>query len=279
MPQLQAQDFVNFARILTATPGNTGQVTRWNDTQMVSLVDRAVKHAVGEIFFPESRVTFLSQANVQEYPTDPRGLGVHQIKRVYVNGQLASPSNIETLIGAQTDNWDQSGSGSATLGSGAPIGTGGGGQPQMSIATPITPPYLNSWGAPRPSAASFFPGQPPRFYTRGGVIGIVPMVVGAWIAIDCVLVPATLTKLTDAVVVPDNFMEAVSWKVCEYANFADSASPGTADSRNFASAKYEKEIRKLKTFKRQYEIENVGAVPDTQRRYWRIGGNRVGFGS
>lgn len=273
---LQAGDYVAQERVLLSTP-NSSTNTRWIDADLLQLTTRAVRHVVAQVFFPESRVSIQTVANQQLYSVDPRGLGVHQIKRVYVNGQLATPTDIGRMEGDQTGNYDQSGYGSAASGGDGPTGAGGGGQPQWTVATPVSAPFLNSYGTPR-ATQNFYPGGPPRFYTRGGLIGIVPMInANAWITVDCVMVPDALTTLTDPVTLPDEMFDAVVWKVCEFAAFADSQSPGTADQRNYAMGQYREELKNIRTWKRQFEIENTASVPNTNRKFFRYGMNRTGF--
>jgi hypothetical protein len=276
---LTGATFVNQARLLLATPNSTTS-TRWTDADLLALTDRAIKHVVGKLFFPDSRVTIQIKPYQQLYQTDPRGIGVHQIKRVYVNGQLCAPTTIYTMEGDQRDIYDQSGIGTPTYGSDTPAGAGGGGQPQWSVLTPTTAPYLTTFGPPAPTSQTSYPGQSPRYYLRGGMIGIVPMILPTgYITIDCVLVPDTLTALNQPVILPDEFVDAVVWKVCEYGAFGDSQSPGSADQRNYAAAQYNMELKNLRTWKRQFEVENVAAVPETMRSFWRYGGNRTGVSS
>jgi len=275
---------ISWVRQQLATP-NSSQ-PRWNTQQTVAAIDRATKAVVARIFFPESRCSIYTIQNKAEY-TLPRAW--HQIIAVWVNGQLASPTSRETLQGDQIFMYDQSAQGGTGLSGGgvaAPAGAVGGAQPQWTVQTPTTYPFLNSFGAPRPSAAPFYPGQPPRYYVRSGSIGIVPAPApGTWLVVDAVLVPETLSTPTQespispqqALCVPDNFMDAITARVLTYANMADKDQVAQTQASG-ADALYEKELRILRTWKRQYSSDDQGPYMQTYRGGYRIGGNRVAGG-
>jgi hypothetical protein len=274
-----AADLVAQSRVLLATP-NSATSTRWNNTDLLQIIDRAVKYVVGVLYFPNSRINLQLQQHKQLYQIDqrqpPNANGVHRIDRVYVNGQQCSPVNIGELGGDQLDIYDQSATGTPAYGADSPMGAGGGAQPQWTVATPTTAPFLNAWGAPRPTQAPFFPGQPPRFYVRGGFIGIVPMMLpSGWITIDCVMVPNTLQTVNDPVDVPDRYFDTICWKVCEYGKYSD---PGqeSLQAAEVAERKVVEGLKDLRTWKRQFEIENTASIPDTGRAWFSYGGNRVG---
>ena len=96
-------------------------------------------------------------------------------------------------------------------------------------------------------------------------------VLAAPMAMTALLFPVLL--LTDAVVVPDNFMDAIGWKMCEYAQMADDSAQ-SADQRNYAGQKAEMEIRYLRTWKRQYSLDDGQIYPATDRSNYRFGLNR-----
>ncbi len=266
-----AQDCVNFARILLATPG--GSTTRWTDAQLITLTDRAVKFAVARVRFPETRLTIAATpAGQQEYAMPE----MHEVKRVYVNGQICVLvyGSIDTLEGRQALVEDQTGSGVQAPGSGGPPGAGGMMQPSWVMQTPVSYPFINNWGVPAPIAQPWGAGSRPRAYLRGGSIGVVPAPgASSYLVVEGVRVPTTLQNLTDAVVVPDNFMDAIGWKMCEYAQMADDSAQ-SADQRNYAGQKAEMEIRYLRTWKRQYSLDDGQIYPATDRSNYRFGLNR-----
>jgi hypothetical protein len=263
---------IGLERIAIATV--SGSNVRWSDAQLTTLTDRAVKWVVGQVFFPESRVFFTTQG-MQEYQLPE----LHTIKRVYANGQLVVPSNLETLSGNQILLYDQTGQGLAQPGIGptaAPPGAGGFAQPQYSITTPVSAPYLNAWGIPAPLTQPYSPGQRPRYYPRSGAIGFVPALgPGAIVTVDCVLVPTLPDDPGDNLVVPDQFVDAIVWKVCDYTSFSDN--DDRAGAKNMiATQKSMNEIRTLRTWVRQVAID-VEQYPMTFRGSYKIGGHRAGY--
>lgn len=267
-----ASDAIAYERILLAAPSGNNQ--RWSDTQLLSLTDRAVKKAVAQVLFPESRLTLVTPVNQQEYPLPE----MHGISRVYLNGQRVTPvpGNIDTLEGSQILFNDDTGSGIPVAGSGAPPGAGGQMQPQWMVQTPVAYPFLNSWGAPKPNAQPWFQGQPPRFYRRSGSIGIVPPPgPAAQLVVEGIRVPTTLTATTQSIIVPDNFIEAIANWVVYRALAADKDELSQQMSRN-ALGDFDREIRTLRTWKRQYTGDDDQILPMTYRGRYRYGGHRNG---
>lgn len=270
-------DCLAYERILLATP--SGANVRWSDSQLITLTDRAVKSLVAAILFPESRLTLTGGtiANQQEYVLPE----MHEVYRVYLNGQIIVkvPGNIDTLEGRQILFDDQTGQGTPIAGSGGP-GGGGTSQPAWTIQTPVAYPFLNSWGSPAPNAQPWFNGQRSRFYRRGGSIGLVstPSASGEMLVVEGVRIPTTLTATTQTVIVPDNFMEAIANFVCYRALSADKDDLAMQMSDRFYTA-YDKEVRKLRTWRRQYSEDDAALLPLTYRQSFAIGGHRVGSSS
>lgn len=265
-------DAIAYERILLNTPSGPAN-TRWSDADLLSLTDRAVKHLVSRIYFPESRMTLTAPGNKQEFSLPE----VHAIYRVYLNGQICvrTPGNIDTLEGRQIGYDDQTATGAIPSGGGGATG-GTTMLPQWAVQTPTSYPYLNNWGAPSPLAQPFYPGQRPRYYIRGGSIGIVPApAANVTITIDCVRVPSTLTATSQAIVVPDNFLEGIANFVVYRALGADK-DPLSAQLAREAQADYEKQIRELRTWKRQYTLDDDQIMPLTYRGAYRFGGHRAG---
>jgi len=101
------QECRDYLRILLATPG--GSVTRWNDANLITLIDQEVKDLVAAIYFPQTRLVWSNINNQQEFPLPE----VHRIDRVYLNGRriVETYGNIDTLEGRQILHDDQSGQG------------------------------------------------------------------------------------------------------------------------------------------------------------------------
>jgi hypothetical protein len=267
---MQVQDILNNARDLSNTP-NTNN-SRWSNDMLTRRADRAIKSLVARIYFPESRLTLTAPGNEQEFDLPE----MHAIYRVYLNGQICVevPGNVDTLEGDQIHFNDQTGQGAVPAGGGGAAG-GTFSQPQWAIQTPLAYPYLNSWGAPSPVAQPWFAGQRPRYYRRGGYIGFVPApTAGVIITIDCVRVPTTLTiptVLTQTVVVPDNFMDAITYRMLDEMLHAD-RDQATAAIGTMYGQKYEQEVRRLRTWKRQYAIEDDQFQMLNYRGSYKIGG-------
>lgn len=269
---MQVSDALAYERILLASPG--GANTRWSDAQLITLTDLAVKAMVARVLFPESRIMFTTVAGQQEY-TLPE---MHGIYRVYVNGQRISetPGNIDTLEGSQIDFDDSTGSGSVAVGSGAPGSAGGQMQPQWVVQTPVTYPFLNAWGAPTPRAQPWFPGQSPRYYLRGGTLGIVPAPIsaGATITVEGVRVPDTLYTADQSIIVPSNFLEGIANYVLYRACSADKDELSIQMSRA-ALADFDREVRVQRTWKRQFSKDDEQLLPLTYRGAFKYGMNRA----
>lgn len=267
-----ASDAIAYERILLSAVAGGNQ--RWSDAALLTLTDRAVKMTVAKVLFPESRLSLTTTANLQEYALPE----MHGIARIYLNGQRLTPvpGNIDTLEGSQILFNDDTGTGTPVAGSGGPPGAGGAMQPEWVVQTPVSYPYLNTWGAPKPNAQPWFQGQPPRFYRRSGSIGVVPAPNGAFsLVVEGVRVPSTLTSTGQTVIVPDNFMEAIANWVMYRALAADKDELAQQMSRN-ALNDFDREIRTLRTWKRQYTGDDDQILPMTYRGRYRYGGNRSG---
>lgn len=265
-----ASDCLAFERILLATPGVAPN--RWPDPNLITLTDRAVKTMVERIVFPESRLTQIV-GNYQELQLPD----MHRIYRVYMNGQICveTPGNIDTLEGDQIGFSDQTAQGTVPSGGGGALG-GTQAQPQWAVQTPLSYPFLNSWGVPSPRAMPFFPGQRPRYYRRGGFIGFEPPAAsGATVTIDCVMVPTTLTGTGQNVIVPDQFLDGIAFRVLSQALRADRDPVVRALAGDWAND-FEKEIRLKRTWKRQFSLEDDQFQQLTYRNAYRIGGHRTG---
>ena len=304
---------------MLATPA--GSNVRWNDNQLVALTDRAQKRLVAETRFPETRLTLLTDAN-QQWFVLPDLHVVHRVylngqpvvpvpggQTTLEGGQIllwdqtgsAGTSTIGSAAGLSSGTYEpfggslvpsggSSGGTTATppstppsfVGSAIPPGSSGSMEPQWTVQTPTSYPFLNAWGAPAPEAQPWFSGQRPRYWIEGGVLFVTPAPAAPTVlCIDCVAVPATLTKTTDALSVPDNYLDGivnyVMWRAAS-ANAMSDRSPAAAQNRQDALNELVLEERKLRTWKRQFSLESDQTLVLTYRGAFQVGGNRVGDG-
>lgn len=272
---MQAQDVVSLVRTLLneSTPGQ-----RWTDAQLLQFTDRAQKQVLRTLKWPESRFVLTTTPNVQEYQIPE----VVRMLRVYLNGQPLVATNIPTLEGQQIQLNDQTGSGG---GPGGLVNTGtapslvsGQYTPQWTGQVAASYPVASALSAPSPSAQPWMVGMRPRYYMRGGMIGLVPPPLGAYpLVMDCIAQPATLTNLTDTCVLPDIALDAISWTVCEFCYYADPQNQGAGDSRNFATAEKQKAMQEVRAWKREYDgVGPKGPNILPQRAFYTAGQNKIG---
>lgn len=271
-------DCVTRARQLLNDPNNTG---RWSDNTLLGYLSEAQQVLIRDIQFPESRIIIDTIADQQEYST-PELITVY---RVYMNGQLLVPQDLQTLEGHQIQQYDQglaSGArepGTQAPGSGGPAGNLGNYTPAVWVEPPATYPVANNWGTPGPDAGPWTPvsvGGRPIYYWRGGFIGIVPAPAagGYSLTIDCLIVPTDVTTLGQTMLFANNMRMALVWKMVEYAKFSDDDDTAARQAQ-VAMSNYEKEMRKLRINRRQYDGDSK-RMPKflTQRSFFQKGNNR-----
>jgi hypothetical protein len=254
-------------------PSSSG---RWSDATLISFYNQAASQLVRDVEFPQSRIIGQTIMNQQEYPL-PEFI---RIIRVYVAGQLVVPTSLQVLEGHQIEVYDQGqGDGiSQTVpatGSGGPPGVVPGFAPGWVVQSPASYPVSNSWGPPAPSSQVWFNGQRPRYYFRGGSIGLVPAPSGIVdIVIEGLRVPTPVINLTDAIPFPFNYGQALAWKVCELAKFSDD-DDRAADQRNYAAQQYEIHMRRIRQINKSYDGDGPRR-PNfrTYRGFYYKGNNR-----
>ncbi|MDE2097418.1 MAG: hypothetical protein KGL39_09255, partial [Patescibacteria group bacterium] len=181
-----------------------------------------------------SQAYVVSRGNEYELPQ------LVKILRVYLadtagDQQPLVPTDLQTAAGIVAGTWDQT---SGTI-QGAPQ---------------YTPQYLAQQGTAFPVASQF--GRPsltvpwqnvslgtqrPMYYLRGGFLGVLPPPLTTYtVKMDYVPQPPTLVANGDQSLFPDNFTDALAYKVLEYMAISDDNS--RADSFR---ARYEQECRKL----------------------------------
>lgn len=117
--------------------------------------------------------------------------------------------------------------------------------------------------------------QRPMYYLRGGYIGVVPVPIlttpATYLMLDYIPAPPALVNTPDNSIFPDIFLEAISWKMVEYASYSDHNS-----AQMQAAQMYQNEIDKKITpwIQRIQATKPKTLVPITKRTYFRRGGIR-----
>lgn len=117
--------------------------------------------------------------------------------------------------------------------------------------------------------------QRPMYYLRGGYIGVVPVPIlttpATYLMIDYIPAPPALVNSPDNSIYPDIFLEAITWKMVEFASYSDHNS-----AQMQAAQMYENEITKKLTpwIQRIQATKPKTLVPITKRTYFRRGGIR-----
>jgi hypothetical protein len=189
-----------------------------------------------------------------------------------------------SVSGGATEQYVASGAlltGGASDGNAGPPGPRGLGSPAWfstpQVTTPITAPFLCGIS---PTNQMFCQGQRPRFYRRGGSLGIVPAPQGGQtLVVDCVRVPNTLVNLTDTIIVPSNFKAAICWGAARLAWGANDSDRGQQQYET-AARRYQTELSTLYTWMRQYGLDDPAPLPGPQiRQFFQVGGFQNGEGT
>ena len=245
---MQLLDYRSFVRVLLAEPSQVA-VGRWSDTDLNNFINQAMTQVALDIDWPESTYSGYTISTTQEYQM-PETL---KILRVYLAGQQLVPTTIPALGGEQIEVWDQSTPNK---------------QPQWVYQPPVSYPYLQATCGNGINAGNtpWTQGERPRFYPRGGNIGFVPAPNGVYfVQIDLIPQPPLLVADTDVSIYQTTFTDAICWKACEYAMFADSNAMLSTCSQN-----YMQEIAKLRSWKADYQkMLPRGVFPITQRTYFQ----------
>ena len=269
-----AQQIVTLARNDLSDSATQG---RFSDAAMLLWTQVVVNRMTRRILFPESRIQFSTSAYQQEYPLPE----ILRTLRVYLAGQLLTPTTVQVLEGHQIQMYDQSGNqGAPTQQGGGPAGNAGTASPQWTLATPANYPVLTALGWPRPDAVPWFVGSPPRYYFRGGVIGFVPMPAGTvTVTIDCVLEPQPIPSLASNLLIPDSWVECAASGVVAKAMGSD-RDAFTDHARETSMANFEQEIKNLIATKRRYDGDAPrGPKVLTGRSFYSHAARRYNSGS
>jgi hypothetical protein len=262
-------DAIAYERLLLGEPNN-GQ--RWSDAQMVLFNDRAQKQIMRDLKWPPTPFFFNTIPGITEYAQDEPE--ILRILRLYVAGQPLVRTTKALLQGQQIQFDDQTGSGGGPNAFGAIIT--GMYTPQWTGTPQANYPVASSLGYPSPNAQPGYPGQRPRYYLDGARIGLWPTPSGAYpVYVDAVKMPPDLV-LTGDFVLPDGSMDAIAWYVCMQAYFSDRSESGSSESRQAAAQEYDKALRELRTWVRQYDgFGPRGPKPLAYRAFGRSTINRA----
>jgi hypothetical protein len=246
---MQAQDCI---ALLQTELGDTS-FARFTQATYLQWIDRANKRVVRDTLFPDSRIVQQTVQNKQLYVFPP----LIKVYAIYVAGQLIVPSDLPTIEGRQIQQWQENPNPSSTVspGSDGPAGSQGPYAPNWVVQTPLSYPVSNGWAqSVAPDAQPWWLGQRPRYYWRGGQLGLVPAPSNSTpvdIVIDCVRLPDTVNSPSQTLTTPDNFLDAIVWAACAIAKFADDGARA-ADQRDYAENRYAQEIRALKEWRSEF---------------------------
>ena len=240
---------------------------RWSDAAVLNFIDRGNKRIVGDVLFPDSKVIQSTVANKQLYQW-PLML---RTDALYVAGELIVPSRIETLEGRGLWTWDASNVNNLpTVGSDAPAGTVGAQAPAWTVTEPVSyPDATGTWCQPAPptpavEAQAWNDLQRPRYYWRGGFLGISPPPANSspvvQMQLDGVRQPDTIVADNQTLTTPDNFMECIVFAGIALAFFNDTSATGT-QKQQAAEETYGMHKRRIMRWRGMYE----GPLPNLVR--------------
>jgi hypothetical protein len=259
---------------------------RFTAADVAALATRAQNQLAFEVDFPQATQNYLLVTGQQEYQlTD-----LMKIMRVYT--AVFNPDNpnfpyafkqeligtdIYTLEGDILQTYDNS-SGTRQ------------GYPQQSsqyitqqpeaypvVNVPIGGPYPtkspwhNNFQSPNGNGG----GSRPQYYLRGGYIGIVPIPIqgtpATYLLLDYIPAPPALVNTPDNSIFPDTFLEAIVWKMVEFASYSDHNS-----AQIQAAQMYQNEVTNKLTpwIQRIQATKPKTLVPITKRTYFKRGGIR-----
>ena len=149
---------------------------------------------------------------------------------------------------------------------------------QYITQPPIAYPQIQApIGGPYPTKLPWNVAANPRpqYYLRGGYIGVVPIPLqtnpATYLMLDYIPAPPALVNTPDNSIFPDIFLEAITWKMVEYASYSDHNS-----AQGQAAQMYQNEVTNKITpwIQRIQATKPKTLVPITKRTYFRRGGIR-----
>lgn len=217
---MQAGTLITSARNKYGVPASSN---RWNDTNLLQLLNDAASAIATETDFPEASHPIPTVAGQREYQM----IDCVKVLRCYLiqNGVFQTPlpgTDIPTLEGDILMTYDQS---SGVI-QGAPQRS-----PQFIAEAAQQYPLTNS---PQtgivPTAMPYFSvtasGQRGEYYHRGGTIGVVPPPAqsGLILAVDHVPLQPLVSVDSNLMIYPTVYTDALTWKMCAYMAASDRSS-------------------------------------------------------
>lgn len=258
-----ASEIISPARVLGKDPAPG----TYSDATLLAQLDMICIDIMNRVRFPYARISTATVAGQQEYqlPETPidDGMGC-----VYLNGQLLSKTEVSELQGQQIGYFDQSGFGTQSAGSGGPTANAGAFVPAWTVQPPESFPVPN-YQTLRTMSAPWVSGSAPKYYLRGGSIGIVPApnasakvvngvpvpnlvidlcitnaYLGPYTWNGTMSIPPALTATGQRIWYPSNFKPALMWSLVEIIGAADDTGM-TKEARDNAAAKARDQVNQL----------------------------------
>lgn len=176
-----------------------------------------------------------------------------QIDRVYVNGQPIVPTSIPALEGTDIEYYDMS------------VGN----LPQWNQQPYASFPVQSGQQGYPQGLGPFYVGQRPRYYMRGGNLGLVPSPSGSFtLQVDGVGVPPPLVNQNDIDIFPSFAKYTIAHKAAELAFLADK----NPDSAQAQAMEYKANEKELITWRRSL-VKNLPRGPRVigYRHFWSRG--------
>ena len=260
---------------------------RFTAADVAQLATRAQNQLAFEVDFPQATLNILLVPGQQEYQL----MDLMKIMRVYTAAyNPANPNypfsfkqeligtDIYTLEGDVIQQYnrpsfqDQNPSASLTYNFNQ-----GCNQPNYSQPYPTKLPWegCGPQGNNGSNGVVQYHNQRPMYYMRGGYIGVVPVPIltnpETYLMLDYIPAPPPLVNTPDNSIFPDTFLEAIVWKMVEFASYSDHNS-----AQMQAAQMYQNEIDKKITpwIQRIQATKPKTLVPITKRTYFRRGGIR-----
>lgn len=249
-------EIINQTRILLDEPDPTD---RWSDANLTALINQSQLAVALELTsFPEATYYYTGGTipGQQEYQLP----AIISVLRVYIAGQPIVPTSIAKMEGAQIELFDQTA---------ANFQTQWRSQPEESY--PVANAEL---GFPSSSMMPWNQAQRPKFYLRGGSLGIVPTPSSnSLFQIDVVPTPPRLVSDSTAggqnsqqSIYPYKFLDAIVWKTAEQCYYSDK----NLQQSQVARQNFELELGKLRSWHMNLaHHEPQSFIPVTYRSYFQ----------
>jgi hypothetical protein len=262
---------------------------RFTAADVAQLATRAQNQLAFEVDFPQATLNIPLVPGQQEYQL----VDLMKILRVYtaiynadnVNfpymfkheliGTDLSTLNGEILETYSSARWDAINSSASFTPTGPPFGGPGCRTSGQPYPTKLPWQFDGFQGTNGSNGVGNYHHQRPMYYLRGGYIGVVPVPItttpATYLMMDYTPAPPALVNTPDNSIFPDIFLEAISWKMIEYASYSDHNS-----AQMQAAQMYENEITKKLTpwIQRIQATKPKTLVPITKRTFFRRGGIR-----